>query len=153
MHILARKNAKGFFSGAIRFFSRSIYSHVELVANGAMPVSSSEQDKGVRWAPWISGNPEKWDRYEVIDVTNEEDLVVWKWCHLQIGKKYDWRGIFQYAFPHIRNKSGDLDRWYCSEFVQAAIAQIRPELKKHVPKSPGNMIKLLLELKLIRKVA
>jgi len=160
MRILFRKNSPGFFSWAIRTASGSIYSHVEIQPYGESCISSSEQDGGVRWASWISGNPEKWDIYEVIGFgmsspwfTPEYELKVIDWCNAQVGKKYDWRGILQWANPFAKNRSGDLDKYYCSEFCQRGLGLVHWILLDHLVTRPGDLHKLLLELKLIRKVA
>ena len=150
MKILFRKNADGFFSRVIKFVSRSPYSHVEIQPEGHPCVSSSEQDKGVRWAPWITGNPDKWDIFEVKGISEDDEEKIAKWCDSQVGKKYDWRGILQYAWPFVRNKDGDLDKWYCSEFCQRAIGLIHWDLLDHVVKNPGGLFKLLCKLNLIK---
>lgn len=160
MKILFRKNAPGLFSWAIRTLSRSIYSHVEIQPYGHKCVSSNEREGGVRWAT-ISGNQEKWDVFyvkgfgegqnpSIVSMAcwhNYRDVV--NWCENQVGKAYDWRGIIQYAFPHIRNKTGDLDKYYCSEFCQRALGQVHGELLKHPVKHPGGLYELLKELDLI----
>jgi hypothetical protein len=149
MQILFRYDAPGFFSWMIRKASRSDVSHVEIRPKGHVCISSSEQDGGVRWAKWISGNPKKWRTYKVGGVADAQDRRVGVWCVSQIEKKYDWRGIFQWLWPHIRNKDGDLNKWYCSEFCQRALAIAFPELLNHPVKHPGGLERLLLELGII----
>lgn len=41
------------------------------------------------------------------------------WARTQIGRPYDWAGVF--AIP-VRRQWDREDRWFCSEFVEAAIA-------------------------------
>ncbi len=106
----------------------------------------------MRWANWITGDPKKWDIYRVKGFSQQDEEKVIAWCETQVGKKYDWRGIVQYIFPHIRNKTGDMHKWYCSEFCQRAIALVHWELLDYVVKNPEALRKLLLKLDLIEPI-
>lgn len=104
---------------AIRLFTGSPYSHVELVING-MCCSSSIRDGGVRVKSfWL--DPEKWD---VIDIPGDE-AKAWEWFATHAGEKYDWSGVWRFAIPFLPHRR---NQWFCSEAVAAALGLVEPDL-------------------------
>lgn len=164
LQILARKHAPGIFSAVIRFVSRmqgfkelSIISHLELRDANSPQCVSSREPKGVSFTD-ISGNPNKWDIYNVLCSPGEASVVM-RWARSQVGSGYDWLGIWQQRPFHLTKIGegkglgrGAKNKWYCNEFVQSAIALIRPKLRDYKIPNPAGTIKLLLDLKLIRKM-
>ena len=94
----------------IRFWTKSKYSHVEIVRNG-IARSADAWSNRVRAALVLNFNRENWDVVEV-DLTKDS-----AWLQAQIGKKYDWLGILGL----ITLGFDDPSRWYCSELAAAAM--------------------------------
>ena len=103
---------------AIRLFTGSAYSHVELVING-MCYSSSIQDSGVR-CKGINIHSGNWD---VVDIPGDERKAL-KWFADHDGQAYDWAGVFRFLLPLLPNSA---NRWFCSEAVAAALGIKDPE--------------------------
>lgn len=110
----------------ICFFTKSSYSHVELIYDldhatmHAKTWSSSPLDGGVRKAS-IQLNPQRWEVFTIEGVYTTEQLHEWFMAHE--GKKYDWIGAVGVkfkVFKHHRNK------WFCSEIVGSYLGLKRP---------------------------
>ncbi|MDD2736069.1 MAG: hypothetical protein PHF56_19220 [Desulfuromonadaceae bacterium] len=78
---------------------------------------------GVCSKPVITFNRDHWD---IVEVTLAKDL---KWLNAQLGKKYDWLGIFGLITIGIE----DPEKWYCSELAAAALGM------KNRQVSPGEL--------------
>ena len=101
------------FDRLIRWWTNSRYSHCELIIDG-MANSADAWTNCVR-AITVSGfNPDSWER---VAVTGDKDIAL-EFVRMQLGKKYDWFGILGFIVPW---KSGDKNKWYCSEFCAAAL--------------------------------
>lgn len=75
----------------------------------------------------------KWAIYDV-PLTNEESMC--EWLSQQLGKPYDWLGVFGLVLSHNWHKE---NRWYCSELVAAAAEKggtqlVRRSLKGVTPR-------------------
>lgn len=100
----------------VRFWTRSCYSHVELVINGTW-YSTSPRDLEVR-AKNINPRDGYWDFVDV-----EIDYAyVQRFFNRTKGSKYDWLGIFlSQIFPlHIQLER----RYYCSEWCATALTLV-----------------------------
>lgn len=93
---------------AIRLWTKSKYSHVELVV-GDYWYSTSPRDMKVRKKK-IVPNPDNWD-YVDVHIYEENLLEMYNSTR---GAKYDWLGILlsQFIPLSIHNR----DRWFCSEW-------------------------------------
>ena len=111
-------------SGAIRIWTRSEYSHVELIhmqdeedSESWTWFTSSPIDGGVVIRKMESYNPESWDIYRIhtLGCMKSFDFI-----QSQINKKYDWFGIVFSQFLSLgeHNKR----RWFCSEIVRKSLA-------------------------------
>jgi len=113
---------------AIRIWTSSDYSHVELVI-ADMWYSTSPRDLKVR-AKEIKPKKGHWDFIE-IDLDQEHFRQLFKET---VGAKYDWWGIFlSQLFPlniHSRKK------WFCSEWCAEAL-----QLAKSNKYSPEDLYK------------
>ena len=109
MQIAFYKGKGGWFNKAIRLWTRSNYTHVELIIDDVW-YSSSHTDGGVR-SRVISGDSGNWDIYEVDGDSG------WALLMYEVAEpcKYDWFGIFlSQVLPlglHMNN------RYFCSELV------------------------------------
>lgn len=63
--------------------------------------------------------------FDVIGLTDEQSEKVIEFCNKQLGKKYDFWGIFGFLF---RKKYESSNKWFCSELVYAAFKYAGVEL-------------------------
>lgn len=106
-------------NGAIRFWTRGPYSHAELVFSDGVWFSTDPAALVVRLNP--AGYDEGYDFVDVF-VTEEQERVVRAWAISQVGKGYDWVGIFLSQFLPLGVQ--EPNRWFCSEIVTAALQRI-----------------------------
>lgn len=104
-----------FTDWAIRKFTHSPYSHVEIVING-MGYSSSARDHGVRCKA-IDFTTGKWDTFALESPPDLEKAVLVFFSNTQ-GLPYDWAGVARYVLPFLYNSP---NHWYCSEWCSAAL--------------------------------
>lgn len=131
-----------FIDKVIRLFTRSKYSHCELLLPDGRMFSSDGWDNGkVRYNDKYNIN--NWDFID-INITNGELLTLLSWCDHKIGLKYDWLGVFRFVLPFLKQ---DPDRWFCSELCAAAlkfIGKIGMNIKTS-GLSPNALFKLLVD--------
>jgi hypothetical protein len=105
------KGNRGTFGSLIKWWTKSDYSHIELIIDGMWHTSSSI-DGGV-CERVISGESGNWDFVELSEQHDQE--LALSIFYEQNGKKYDWTGIvLTQIFPfslHMKH------RWFCSELV------------------------------------
>ena len=110
----------------ICFFTKSSYSHVELIYEldhatmHAKTWSSSPLDGGVRKAS-IQLNPQRWEVYTIEGVHTSEQLHEWFTAHE--GKKYDWMGAIGVKFRVFKQHH---NKWFCSEIIASYLGLKRP---------------------------
>ena len=94
------------FSALIRWFTWSEFSHVDIVLpDGRLLGATALGGVQIR-------TPEKFEAVEQFTVEAPDDVV--KIASLEVGKPYDWTGIFGIVG---RRNWQDPDRWFCSELV------------------------------------
>ncbi|WCE09486.1 hypothetical protein [Pseudomonas sp. JBR1] len=112
----------------IRAWTRSPYSHCELVLPDGRFVSSSPRDGGVR-AKVIEPDPAVWDFLPLpwLPAAHVEQLL-----EQEAGAGYDWLGILgtQILQAGIQSRS----RWFCSEFCAKVVDLEQPQRY-----SPGQL--------------
>ena len=123
INALFYKGPEGFFGKAIRLWTHSPYSHVELEfctdPNRAGERFASRPGSGVSWARPLFLEQEKfWDRVN-IKITDEAKVKAW--CMMQWGDKYDWPGIFFSQIIPLKRRA--YSKWFCSELATAAVQQ------------------------------
>lgn len=131
---LALYKGKGtLFNRLIRLWTRSEYSHCELVMPDGRWLSASGMDGGVR-AKRIVLNPSHWDLIPVpwADVALIEPLF-----EKHQGKGYDWLGLLgsQLVPLTIDNPR----RMFCSEFCAAALGF--PLAQRYSPALLGEVVR------------
>jgi hypothetical protein len=99
-------------------FTRSRYSHVELVIEGVC-WSSSFRDGGVR-AKRIDLQSGHWD---VLPIAGDKQAAL-AWFRAHEGQGYDWAGVARFAFRWL--PQGER-QWFCSEACAAALGHTQPE--------------------------
>lgn len=108
---------------AIAWWTKSKYSHVELVFDGYW-YSTSPRDLKVRkkmMAP-------KQGHWEIVNVEIDQDYLQ-QFFFITQGRKYDWLGIFLSQFMPLNIH--DDRRYFCSEWV-ATVLQI-PNANRYSP--------------------
>jgi uncharacterized protein YycO len=100
---------------AVRHFGK--YSHSELIFSDGTAWSSSNRDHGVRFKKIDFDH--KWDVLD-LPISFNHEICVREWCRQQVGKGYDWDGIFTFVNPFARQ---DEPKMFCSEACCAALQQ------------------------------
>ena len=110
------KGKGNLFDKLIRWWTKSPYSHCEVVINNIW-YSSSPVDLSVR-AKQISCDYSKWDFILLTDDAVKEARMI-EYFYNEQGKKYDWLGIvLSQVIPlDIQNPN----RWFCSEISSAML--------------------------------
>jgi len=130
-----RPGLVGIYSRVVRWWTKSRYSHVELVLSTGGAWSSSFEDGGVR-SKLIDFDPARWD---LVDLPPALEPAAVAWFEAHRGAGYDLVGNLQFVIspvPHSRS------RWFCSEAVAAALGI--PDPWRY---SPGTLASALTLLK------
>jgi len=116
---LAFYKGKGtWYDKIIRMWTRSKYSHVELVI-GSTWYTSSPRTGGVR-ARYITPKPANWD---YVEIEGDIPYITSFYQHTK-GAEYDWAGIiFSQILPFGRHIA---DKWTCSEWCASALGYAKP---------------------------
>jgi hypothetical protein len=123
---------------AIQFFTRSRFSHVELVHpdDPQLFLSSSGLDGGVRFRR-LKPNPARW---VFVDLEPWHHPDAWGRAVQHVGAPYDFVGILlSQTFAAKRHLKRS---WFCSELVAFALGMSDPHTL-----SPGALYNRLQELK------
>ena len=128
------KDPGSFINWAIRLVTRSKYSHVELVFSDGISISSSNRDGGVR-SKQIDYSDGKWDLIDLPKYSPYERAIR-VWAEKQIGRGYDWPGVFGFIFKDIH---ADDTKMFCSEFCARALGLDKDEAA-HT--SPGKLYEI-----------
>lgn len=116
------KSDKTLLDKGIRFFSKSPYSHCEIIVDRKHAVSSSGRDGGVRIKKYEDMNFDdinKWDIYKLkINNIKNEDLF----GYIELTKgKYDFLSVILYHM--FRIPINIKNRYICSEYCYMVIAR------------------------------
>jgi hypothetical protein len=108
------KAGKSIPAKLIKFWTKSQYSHVEILVEGFSYDANTEL--GLRKYKRESYDLGQWDVISLdVEFSVENFGKIERFIKNQIGLKYDWRGIF---FSQFVNMGIDSDtKWFCSEFV------------------------------------
>lgn len=109
-----RPGLAGIYNRLVRWWTRSPYSHVELIFSTGHAASSSFADGGVRFKT-INFDPTRWD---FVDLPGHLERAAWEWFEEHRGQKYDLLGNLQFVIAPVRE---DKRKWFCSESVAAAL--------------------------------
>lgn len=133
IHLALYKGKGTLFNRLIRLWTRSQYSHCELVMPSGQWLSASAMDGGVR-AKRIELNPEHWD---LIPLPWADQSLIWQVYGRHRGKGYDWLGLFgaQLLGAGIDNPR----RMFCSEFCAAALGFPQPQ--RYSPALLGDVVR------------
>lgn len=121
IYLAAYKGQGKLFNRLIRLWTRSRYSHCELVMPDGRWLSASAMDGGVR-EKHIDLNLEHWDLYPLPWANAQHIDAVF---NRQAGKGYDWLGVFLSQLLPVA--IDDRQRMFCSEFCAAALGFPEPQ--------------------------
>jgi hypothetical protein len=114
-----RPGVAGIYNWAVRKWTKSPYSHVELIFSDGMPGSASFADGGVRLKA-IEFDAAHWD---FIDLPDHMEPAARAWFEAHAGAKYDLLGNLQFILTPFGQ---DQRRWFCSEACAAALGLPEP---------------------------
>lgn len=109
----------GVYNRLIRWWTRSPYSHVELIFSDGIAASSSYMDGGVRFKK-IDFDPALWD---FIDLPGHLEPAARQWFVDHAGQPYDLMGNVHFVISPIGD---DKRKWFCSEACAAALGFPEP---------------------------
>lgn len=120
------------FNRLIRLWTRSKYSHCELVLPDGRWLSASAMDSGVR-AKHIELNLEHWD---LIPLHWADYRQIARVFRANAGQGYDFFGLFGSQLLPVGLHSRR--RWFCSEFCAAALGFPMPQ--RYSPAQLGEVV-------------
>lgn len=104
---------KGIISRLIRWQTNGQYSHAAIQLPDKRIIEAWHKPNRVR----LRGPLQDWSNVDTFDVEGM-DAAQWtmasSWLHRQIGKKYDFNGVFRFLSRRRKDKD---DKWFCSELV------------------------------------
>lgn len=104
----------GVYNRGVRWWTRSAYSHVELVFSTGHCASASYMDGGVRFKV-IEFDADKWD---FVDLPAQLEPAAFQWFLDHRGQPYDLLGNLHFVVARVAD---DKRKWFCSESVAAAL--------------------------------
>ncbi len=104
----------GIYSRGVQIWTKSIYSHCEIIFSDGQSASASFLDHGVRFKE-ITYDPAKWDFVDLPD-SFEADARAWFVKHEH--ESYDLLGNLHFVISPIGD---DKTKWFCSEAIAAAL--------------------------------
>jgi hypothetical protein len=110
----------GVYNRLVRWWTRSQYSHVELILPFGAAASSSAMDGGVRFKV-IDFDPALWD---FVDLPTDLAGGAEAWFNEHYGEPYDLLGNLHFVVSAVGD---DKRKWFCSEAVAAALGMPNPE--------------------------
>lgn len=132
---LAMYKGKGKIGNRLtRFWTRSKYSHCEIVINGFC-YSSSFMDGGVR-KKVIDLTDGKWDLF---DIPWASERCILCFFNRSIGSGYDWAGLL--GSQVFNRRCNNPNRYFCSEWAGDALGIPNPEAY-----SPQSLLNICLYL-------
>lgn len=120
------------FNRLVRHWTRSTYSHCELVLPDGRWLSASAMDGGVR-TKHIELNLEHWD---LIPLPWADYRQIARVFRANAGQGYDYLGLFgsQLLSAGLHSRR----RWFCSEFCAAALGYPMPQ--RYSPAQLGEVV-------------
>lgn len=122
---------KGVISRLIRWQTNGQYSHAALQLPDGKIIEAWHKPAEVRVRPPLKD----WSNVDAFDVegmTAKQWTLAAQWAQMQIGKKYDFSGVFRFV---TRWRKEQDDKWFCSELVFAALKYAGVNLLERVQAS------------------
>jgi len=105
----------GIYNRLVQWWTKSPYSHCELVFSDGLSASSSFMDGGVRFKQINYSTDTHWD---FITLPNELEHAARKWFEDRVGAKYDLKGNLGFVIGAVHDSK---DKFFCSEACAAAL--------------------------------
>jgi len=129
-----RPGLAGIYNRLVRWWTRSDFSHVELVLSTGRAWSASFADGGVR-NKLIDFDTKNWI---LVDLPPELEQAAEAWFRAHRGAKYDLLGNLQFVLAPVPQLQS---RWFCSEAVAAALGI--PDPWRYSPGTLASALTLL----------
>jgi hypothetical protein len=113
-----RPGLPGIYNRLVRWWTRSPYSHAEIVFNDGLSASASLMDGGVRFK-LIQFDSAHWDFVEI----DSDEIAARRWFTRHDGDDYDLMGNVGFFIGCIRDSAG---KWSCAESIAAALGYSAP---------------------------
>lgn len=104
-------------SAAIRYFTWSPYSHVDFILPDGTLLGARASRGVALYSPTEGASPSRVATFGVPAADDVADDIL-QLVHSQLGKPYDWGGVFGIASRSRRWQQ--TDAWFCSELVDWA---------------------------------
>lgn len=143
MVIAFRKNDPSFSSRLIRWWTKSTYSHCEMIFTNGLTFSAFFEDFNTSFKRNIIYDSNDWDFID-IPITRTEEYKIYGWTINEDNCFYDIIGII---FTQIIPLSFENPWWwFCSEVCCAAVQQVGLclDITPHET-DPGKLYKILKE--------
>lgn len=114
MYLAFYKGKGNFIDKLIRFFTKSKYSHVELLFSDDRYFSADAWTNTVRYTNFTA-NPTNWDLVKV----DGNEVKARFFCNRVVNAKYDFLGVLFFFF----NLGDTNSRWFCSEVCTKALQE------------------------------
>lgn len=113
---------QSFVSRAIKFVTRSPYSHAAIILDDGTVIEAKEFH-GVRQ---VNSLTELLNKKSIVDIfdfdaTEDQKQIITNFLLKQVGKKYDYWMVFGFIWHATRESRKSSGRWFCSELVFAAL--------------------------------
>lgn len=128
---IALFKGRGLMSAAIRWQSRSAYSHAAVVTpNGTIIEAWQGRGAGVRekhLGDWTGV-----DVFDIPELTPGQSDIAWAWLNGRVreGCKYDYWGVARFI---SRRSAKENNKWFCSELVFEAFNECHFPLLVNIP--------------------
>ena len=119
MKIALYKGREHLFNKAVSWWTRGPYSHVELILDDGISISSSFRDGGVRYKNINYSNVDNWDFIEI----GPEPVELRDKINTIDSQEYDWLGLAGFV---IRRIGDDRKKKFCSETVMYLLGYLDP---------------------------
>ena len=123
IYIAFYKDGEGKCHKLIRWWTKSVFSHVELVLPDKRTWVSISPFLSSRVAPRIKykiEDPEKWEFVE-FPVSKDQLDSLYDFIEHTQGSRYDWFGMLLSQFtPYLIKRK---EKWYCSEWIAHALVK------------------------------
>lgn len=116
---VTRPGIQGLYNRLVRWWTRSPYSHCEMIFSDGLSASSSFLDGGVRFKE-IEYKPENWDIVE-LPIEFEKEARLWFIQHE--GDSYDVIGNIGFVIGSVDDSKR---KWFCSEVIMASLGIEEP---------------------------
>lgn len=129
-----RPGLAGIYNRLVRWWTKSPYSHAELVLSTGRSWSASFEDGGVR-SKLIDLDAKNW---VLVDLPAHLEQAAEAWFTAHRGAGYDLLGNLQFVISPIPHSRG---RWFCSEAIAAALGI--PDPWRYSPATLASALTLL----------